>query len=91
MKTRNQLKTAFLLGSLIGLCMLVGHLLGGPQGLLLGLVFGGIGNFVAYWFSDRIALTTMQAQPVSRAEAPYPDRPAVWLNARWSNSDSCLP
>jgi heat shock protein HtpX len=71
MKTLNQLKTVLLLGSLIGLCMLVGHLLGGPQGLLLGLVFGGIGNLVAYWFSDRIALTAMQAQPVSRTEAPW--------------------
>ncbi|MFO0837174.1 MAG: M48 family metalloprotease [Phycisphaerae bacterium] len=71
MKTLNHLKTAFLLGSLIGLCMLVGHLLGGPQGLLLGLVFGGLGNLVAYWFSDRIALTAMQAQPVNHTEAPW--------------------
>ncbi len=71
MKTLNQVKTAFLLGSLIGLCMLVGHLLGGPQGLLLGLVFGGLGNFIAYWFSDRIALAAMQAQPASRAVAPW--------------------
>lgn len=71
MKTFNELKTAFLLGSLIGLCMLVGHLIGGPQGLLLGLVFGGIGNLVAYWFSDRIALTAMKAQQVGRAEATW--------------------
>lgn len=66
MKTLNQLKTAFLLGSLIGLCMFVGQPLGGPQGLLLGLVFGGVGNLVAYWFSDRIALTATQAQPAVR-------------------------
>lgn len=71
MRTLNQLKTALLLGSLIGLCMLVGHLLGGPQGLLLGLMFGGIANFIAYWFSDKIALTAMQAQPVSRADIPW--------------------
>lgn len=71
MKTLNQFKTALLLGSLIGLCMLVGQLLGGPQGLLLGLAFGGLGNLVAYWFSDRIALAAMQAQQVTRAEAPW--------------------
>lgn len=71
MKTLNQLKTAFLLGSLIALCMLVGHALGGPQGLLLGLLVGGVGNVVAYWFSDRIALAAMQAQPVSRGQEPW--------------------
>jgi len=71
MSTLNQMKTAVLLAALIGLCMLVGHVLGGPQGLLLGLVFGGLGTLVAYWFCARIALTAMQAQPVSRAEAPW--------------------
>lgn len=71
MRTLNQLKTAFLLGSLIGLCMLVGHLPGGPQGSLPGLIFGGIGNFIAYWSSDKIALTAMQARPVSRADIPW--------------------
>jgi heat shock protein HtpX len=71
MKTLNQFKTAFLLGSLIGLCMLIGHALGGPQGLLVGLVIGGLGNLVAYWFSDRIALAAMQAQPVSRGQEPW--------------------
>ncbi len=71
MRMLNHLKTAFLLGSLMGLCMLVGHLVGGSQGMLMGLLFGGIGNVVAYWFSDKIALAAMQGQQVSRAEAPW--------------------
>ncbi len=37
------------------------------------LLFGGIGlamNFVMYWFSDRIALATSGARPVTREELP---------------------
>ncbi len=71
MRLVSNIKTAFLLGSLMGLCMLVGHLLGGPQGLLLGLVLGGLGNLIAYFYSDKLALTAMQAQEVTRQEAPW--------------------
>jgi heat shock protein HtpX len=45
-------------------------MLGGAQGMLL---FGGIGlvmNFVMYWFSDRIALASNGAQPVTREQLP---------------------
>jgi heat shock protein HtpX len=55
----------------MGLCMLVGHLLGGPQGLLVGLLLGGLGNLVAYFYSDRLALAAMQAREVARADAPW--------------------
>lgn len=71
MRFWNHTKTALLLGSLMGLCMLVGHLLGGANGLLLGLMFGGIGNVIAYFFSDKIALASMGAQPVSREQLPW--------------------
>lgn len=71
MRMWNNTKTAFLLGAMLGLCMLIGHLAGGPQGMFVGLLFGGIGNFIAFWFSDRIALTAMQAREVSRDELPW--------------------
>lgn len=71
MRFWNHTKTALLLGSLMGLCMLVGHLLGGANGLLMGLMFGGIGNVIAYFFSDKIALASMGAQPVSREQLPW--------------------
>jgi heat shock protein HtpX len=67
----NHAKTAFLLGSLIGLCMLIGYLIGGGQGMLIGLIFGGVGNIISFWFSDKIAIAAMQGQPVSRDEAPW--------------------
>jgi heat shock protein HtpX len=71
MRIMSHIKTAFLLGSLMGLCMLAGHLLGGPQGLLVGLALGGVGNLLAYCYSEKLALTAMQAHEVTRAEAPW--------------------
>jgi heat shock protein HtpX len=71
MRIVNHVKTALLMGSLMGLCMLVGHLAGGPRGVMIGLVFGGVGNLFAYWFSDKIALAAMQAQELPESELPW--------------------
>jgi heat shock protein HtpX len=70
MRWLNNVKTALLLGSLMGLCMAIGHWVGGPRGLTLGLLFGGLGNVIAYFFSDKIALLAMGARQVTRDEAP---------------------
>ena len=64
------MKTALLLGLLTGLFLLVGYLLGGQQGALLALILSAVMNFVAYFFSDKIALAAFRAQPVTAAEAP---------------------
>jgi heat shock protein HtpX len=66
----NSLKTAMLLGFLTGLFLLGGYLLGGEQGALMALLLAGVMNFVAYFFSDRIALSAYRARPVTPAEAP---------------------
>lgn len=71
MRLVNHAKTAFLLGALLGLCMLVGHLVGGAAGMLIGLILGGVGNLVAFFFSDRIALAAMQARPIAPDESPW--------------------
>lgn len=55
----NNAKTAVLLGGLMGLCLLVGYALGGRQGLFVGLLFGGVGNIVSFFFSDKIAMAAM--------------------------------
>src|SRR4029077_1646039 len=66
----NTLKTAFLLTSLTLLLMIIGGYFGGERGLLLGLIFAGVMNFASYFFSDKIALATYRAQPVTREQLP---------------------
>ncbi len=72
MRFFNNVKTVFLLGSLMGLCMLVGHWIApGPTGIMFGFLFGGLGNLIAYFFSDKIALASMRAREVSRDDVPW--------------------
>ncbi|HEX2149275.1 MAG TPA: zinc metalloprotease HtpX [Actinomycetota bacterium] len=67
---KNNMKTALLLGSLAGLMVVLGNMLGGRSGAVLGLIFAAVMNLGSYWFSDKIALKMSRARPVSRAEAP---------------------
>ncbi len=67
---KNNMKTALLLGSLAGLMVFLGSMLGGRSGALLGLIFAAVMNLGSYWFSDKIALKMSKARPVSRTEAP---------------------
>lgn len=66
----NTLKTTFLLGLLMGLCLAFGYFLGDRTGLFIGFVFGGILSFSSYFFSDKLALAAAHAQPVSQEQAP---------------------
>lgn len=66
----NTFKTAFILTLLTLLMLFVGRMLGGQNGMMLALVFAAVTNFVAYFFSDKIALATYRAQPVTREELP---------------------
>jgi len=66
----NMFKTAFLLVALTLLLMFVGGSLGGRNGMLLALVIAAATNFTAYFFSDKIALATYRAQPVTREQLP---------------------
>ncbi len=59
----NNVKTALLMGGMMGLFLAVGSLYG-RDGMLFALVIGGVMNFVAWFFSDKIALATMRAQEV---------------------------
>ena len=66
----NAFKTAFLLTALTLLLMGLGRYFGGENGMLWALIIAGVMNFVAYFFSDKIALATYRAQPVTREQLP---------------------
>jgi len=66
----NTFKTAFLLSALTLLLMFIGRAFGGQNGMILALVFAAVMNFVAYFFSDKIALAMYRAQPVTREDLP---------------------
>src|SRR5215470_2300352 len=66
----NTFKTAFLLTAMTLLLLLAGQGLGGRNGMTTALIFAGLMNFVAYFFSDKIALAMYRAQPVTREQLP---------------------
>jgi heat shock protein HtpX len=66
----NTFKTAFLLTAMTLLLLSLGRAFGGQQGMFLALIFAAVMNFVAYFFSDKIALATYRAQPVTREQLP---------------------
>jgi heat shock protein HtpX len=67
----NSLKTVLLLGLLSGLLLWGGELAGGRNGLYLGLLMAVGLNFFSYFFSDRVALMTYSAQPVTPEQNLY--------------------
>jgi heat shock protein HtpX len=67
----NSLKTVLLLGLLSGLLLWGGELIGGRNGLYVGLLLSVGVNFFSYFFSDRIALMTYSAQPVTPEQNQY--------------------
>jgi heat shock protein HtpX len=64
------IKTLFLLTALTLLLVLGGDAIAGQRGMTFGLVMAVVMNGVAYFFSDKIALMSSGAQPVSREQLP---------------------
>ncbi|MER5322502.1 zinc metalloprotease HtpX [Streptosporangium roseum] len=66
----NGLRTAVLLGALSAVIIAVGAWLGGGAGVQIAVLIALAANGVAYFFSDRIALSAMRARPVGEVEQP---------------------
>ena len=64
------IKTLFLLTALTMLLVLGGDAIAGQQGMTFGLIIAVVMNGVAYFFSDKIALMSSGAQPVTREQLP---------------------
>lgn len=66
----NAVKTALLLGLLSGLLLVGGEAIAGRQGLYYALGIAAVMNFASYFFSEKIALMTYHAQPVTPEQNP---------------------
>ena len=66
----NWVQTAMLMAAIMALFGIVGGLLGGQQGMLLALLFGGAMNVFSYWFSDKMVLKMYNAREVDETSAP---------------------
>jgi heat shock protein HtpX len=64
------LRTTILFASLGGLLVVIGALIGGPQGALGFLILALLINLGSYFFSDKLALASSRAKPIDEAEAP---------------------
>ncbi|HVB36846.1 MAG TPA: zinc metalloprotease HtpX [Candidatus Acidoferrales bacterium] len=64
------IKTTLLLTGLTLLLILGGRAIAGPRGMTIGLIIAVVMNGVSYFFSDKIALRSAGAQPVTREQAP---------------------
>lgn len=67
----NFVKTTVLLATLTGLLVAVGGLVGGTGGAVIFLVFAGVMNFAAYWFSDKFALRMAGAREIQERDDPH--------------------
>lgn len=79
----NWLKTGILMAGIMALFGVVGATLGGSQGMLWALIFGGAMNLFAYWNSDKLVLRMYNAQEVDASTAPQLYRIVTELAGRF--------
>lgn len=67
----NWVKTSILMAGIVALFGAIGAMIGGRQGMLMALLFGGAMNLWAYWFSDKMVLKMYKARQVDETISPY--------------------
>lgn len=70
MNSRNYMKTTLLLAAMSAIVLFIGSRIGGGAYLPLALAFAILMNGVAYFFSDKIAILSARAKPVTEADFP---------------------
>ena len=68
----NNLKTVWLLALLTALVWWLGYTFFGQNGFWIGLIFAVGLNFLAYFFSDKMALAASRAKPGSLGRPGLP-------------------
>jgi heat shock protein HtpX len=63
----NWMKTSILMAAIMALFGVVGNMIGGQQGMIMALLFGGAMNLFAYWNSDKMVLRMYNARQVDAA------------------------
>lgn len=66
----SMLKTVLLLGVLSVILITVGGYIGGQDGIIFAFVFSILLNGGMYFFSDKLALSSSGAKPLTKAKAP---------------------
>jgi heat shock protein HtpX len=66
----NNIKTLFLLSGMTIVLVLIGGAVRGTNGAIIALILAAVMNFASYFFSDKIALMSSGAKPVTREELP---------------------
>ncbi len=66
----NNIKTLLLLSGMTIFLVVVGGAWKGQTGMIFALVIAGFMNFFSYFFSDKLALMSSGAKPVTRDELP---------------------
>jgi heat shock protein HtpX len=64
------LRTVILMATLGGLLVAIGYAIGGINIAGVFLVMALVMNFVAFWFSDKIAIASAGAKPLTEQQAP---------------------
>ena len=67
----NNTKTFLLLTGLTAVLLLIGALIAGRVGILFALIFAGIMNLGAYWYSDKIVLSMYKAYEAPQSSPIY--------------------